>query len=73
MCLVTALLLFGAPLLLLGREVPAACAALVVFQVPTTLFFESTAYEKLDSVSVVGGLLLAAAACPSGALWSRRK
>ena len=56
----------------LGRAVRSACAALVVFQVPTTILFESTAYEKLDSVSVVGGLLLAAAACRSADEGARR-
>ena len=62
MILVTVLLLFGAPLLLLGRRVPQACVALTVFQIPTTLFFETDSlYTQLDSISVIGGLLLAAA------------
>mmetsp|Transcript_64144 Transcript_64144/g.177286 ORF Transcript_64144/g.177286 Transcript_64144/m.177286 type:complete len:97 (+) Transcript_64144:148-438(+) len=42
MMLVTLLLLFGAPLLLVGKHVPQAVTALIIFQVPTTIFFEST-------------------------------
>ncbi len=61
MLLVTVLLLFGAPCLLVGRKVPQACLALFIFQVPTTIFFESTLYTQFDSVSVIGGLLIAAA------------
>ena len=61
MLLVTALLLFGAPCLLLGVRVRQACLALTVFQIPTTVFFESSLYTQLDSVSVIGGLLMAAA------------
>jgi hypothetical protein len=61
MMLIIALLLYGAPLLLLGKHVQRAVMALVIFQVPTTLLFESSGYTRLDSVSVIGGLLLAAA------------
>ena len=61
MLLVTALLLFGAPFLLCAKKVPQACLALVIFQVPTTYFFESSLYTQLDSVSVIGGLCIAAA------------
>ena len=61
MLLVTALLLFGAPCLLCAKMVPQACLALVIFQVPTTYFFESSLYTQLDSVSVIGGLFIAAA------------
>ena len=60
MGIVVLLLLVGAPLLLLGRHVPQAAAFLLLFQVPTTVFFEDSAYERLDSLSVCGGLLLTA-------------
>ena len=32
---------------------------LVLFQLPTTIMFESGAYEISSSVSIIGGLLLA--------------
>ena len=57
--MIVVLLLYGAPHLLVGKRVPSAVAALIIFQVPTTFLFETTSYEKFDSVSVIGGLLLA--------------
>ena len=60
MCLVVALLLYGTPLLLFDGR-PSACFALLIVQIPTTIWFEDTIYTQLDSVSVMGGLLLAAA------------
>ena len=61
MALVVLLLVVGAPLLFAGVRVPAACALLVIFQIPTTLLFETTWYERWDSISVIGGLCIAAA------------
>jgi uncharacterized membrane protein YphA (DoxX/SURF4 family) len=61
MALVVLLLVVGAPLLFVGVRVPFACACLVTFQVPTTLLFETTSYERWDSISVIGGLCIAAA------------
>lgn len=60
MVLVTALLLFGAPLLLIGRNIRHACVALIIFQIPTTYFFETSDYERFDSISVIGGLVMCA-------------
>ena len=74
MMLVVLLLLFGAPCLLFGAKIKEACVALIVFQIPTTIFFEDTHYTKLDSVSVIGGLVLAYAlaeeAKVEGDFWS---
>lgn len=56
--LVVTLLLVGAPLLVMGVFLSWAVGALLLFQIPTTLFFETTWYEKADSISVMGGLLL---------------
>ena len=58
MSLVVALLLVGAPLLFLGISVRLnrmAIIALVIFQLPTTIMFESQ-YDIFDSISVLGGL-----------------
>ena len=60
MCLVVALLLYGTSLLFFDGR-PSACFALLIVQIPTTVWFEDTIYTQLDSVSVMGGLLLAAA------------
>lgn len=62
MSLVVALLAYGCPALLLGSpaHVRRGVGCLLLFQVPTTIFFENEAYERFDSVSVCGGLLLAA-------------
>ena len=59
--LVVTLLIFGTPLLASNTLQTWAVAALLLFQIPTTLFFESTWYERADSISVMGGLLLALA------------
>jgi uncharacterized membrane protein YphA (DoxX/SURF4 family) len=59
--LVVALLLTGTPLLATGFFLRWAVGILLLFQIPTTLFFETTWYEQADSISVMGGLLLALA------------
>ncbi len=51
MVLVVLLLLFGTPCLLVGRWVPAGCAALLIFQIPTSLLFESSLYERLGALA----------------------
>lgn len=56
--LVVALLMMGTPLLVTGVYPRCAVGALLLFQIPTTLFFETTWYEQADSISVMGGLLL---------------
>jgi hypothetical protein len=64
MALVVVLLLLGTPLLsfaVSNEAVTLGCACLLIFQLPTTIFFESTYYEKFDSISVMGGLVLAMA------------
>ena len=58
MVLVTALLLFGAPLLRSGVTF-AMCVALIIFQIPTTYFFETSDYERFDSISVMGLVMCA--------------
>jgi len=60
MVLVVLLLAVGTPLLVVGRHVPQAAAFLLLFQIPTTIFFEDTSYERMDSLSVCGGLLVIA-------------
>jgi len=58
--MVVTLLAIGTPFLVLGIFMRWAVALLLVFQVPTTVLFESTSwYEQGDSISVMGGLLLA--------------
>jgi uncharacterized membrane protein YphA (DoxX/SURF4 family) len=59
--LVVALLLTGTPLFVTGFFLRWAVGILLLFQIPTTLFFETTWYEQADSISVMGGLLLALA------------
>lgn len=58
--LVVSLLLLGAPLLVAGVFLRWAAGVLLLFQLPTTIFFEvGNWYEQADSISVMGGLLLA--------------
>lgn len=61
--LVIALLLVGTALVLLGtrRALPVGVGALVVFQVPTAVLFESGSYERCKSASLVCALLYFAA------------
>ena len=64
MALVVILLAVGTPLLsfaFTNEAVITGCCCLLIFQLPTTIFFESTYYEKFDSISVMGGLVIAMA------------
>jgi uncharacterized membrane protein YphA (DoxX/SURF4 family) len=56
MMLVVGLLGVGCTLLVLGKGLPLACFCLVLFQVPTSLYFENF-YDQMDSLSAVGGVL----------------
>ena len=56
--LVVFLLIVGTTLLILNRYLAVGVGALLLVQVPCSLWFESTTYVKLDSVSVLGGLLM---------------
>ena len=56
--LVVFLLIVGTTLLILNRYLAVGVGALVLVQLPCSLWFKSTTYVKLDSVSVLGGLLM---------------
>jgi hypothetical protein len=60
--LVIVLLAVGCALLLLGprRLLPLAFLALAVFQIPTSILFEDSAYESADSASALGGVFAVA-------------
>ena len=54
------LLLAGTPLVVAGVFMRWAAGLLLLFQLPTTVFFETDSwYEQADSISVMGGVLLA--------------
>ena len=58
--LVVILLGLGTPLLAAGIFMRWAAGLLLLFQIPTTIFFENDSwYEQADSISVMGGVLLA--------------
>jgi uncharacterized membrane protein YphA (DoxX/SURF4 family) len=60
LCLVVGLLMVGTPMLAGGVFLRWAAGLLLLFQIPTTAFFETGDwYEQADSISVMGGLLLA--------------
>lgn len=55
--LVILLLTVGSVLLIAGVYLPAAAGCLTLFQVPTTIVFEDSWYERMKSISVIAGLL----------------
>lgn len=58
--LVIALLLVGTVTLLIGKYLWVSFICLMVFQIPTTVIFETNDYERFDSISVMGGVLAVA-------------
>ena len=55
--LVIVLLSIGCVSLLLGRLLWLGFACLAIFQIPTSILFEDSMYESMDSVSALGGVL----------------
>ena len=58
--LVVVLLAVGSTSILSGRWLHVGAAALVLYQVPTSIWFETSGYERFDSASALGGVLVAA-------------
>ena len=54
--LVIVLLLVGTVLLLLNKFSTIAALSLAIFQVPTSVLFEQSWYERADSTSALGGV-----------------
>ena len=54
--LVIVLLLVGTVLLLVGKFSTIAALSLAIFQVPTSVLFEQSWYERADSTSALGGV-----------------
>lgn len=54
--LVIALLLIGSTLLLSNNYLYTSAFCLLLFQIPTTIMFETTDYERFYSITAMGGI-----------------